>query len=233
MSETPSSADLTILRDLAKQYAELCADPREDRKRDRWRRLNSLQDVDRPPIYIRAFAWNEMPQRKFLCEDTSLHGYEDFFRRRLFPEIQKAHNFRVTRAETLRLGCYDASDSGHFSRHRDDTTPYTAHRRFAMSLNLNTGEYDGGYLSFPEYGAQLFSPDAGGAVIFSSTSGPGAPSVGRSVSRPLATPVRVDGADILPQGIRAQEGAQAPDRRRVSVRARRAHPLARLLRHVR
>lgn len=89
------------------------------------------------------------------------------FRGRLFPEIQKAFNFRVTRAETLRLGCYDAKDGGHFRPHRDDTTPFTAHRRFAMSLNLNTGSYEGGGLRFPEYGPQLYSPAAGGAVVFS------------------------------------------------------------------
>ncbi len=89
------------------------------------------------------------------------------FRRRLFPEIQKAHNFRVTRAETLRLGCYEAADGGRFIPHRDDTTPYTAHRRFAMSLNLNTGDHEGGYLRFPEYGPQLYQPETGGAVVFS------------------------------------------------------------------
>ncbi|MFQ5773835.1 MAG: redoxin domain-containing protein [Kiloniellaceae bacterium] len=89
------------------------------------------------------------------------------FRRRLFPEVRKAHNFRITRAETLRVGCYTASEGGHFTLHRDDTTPYTAHRRFAMSLNLNAGEYEGGYLRFPEYGPQLYSPDTGGAVVFS------------------------------------------------------------------
>ncbi len=89
------------------------------------------------------------------------------FRRRLFPEIRKAYNFRATRAETLRLGCYDAADGGRFVRHRDDTTPYTAHRRFAMSLNLNTGDYEGGYLRFPEYGPQLYEPAAGAALVFS------------------------------------------------------------------
>ena len=89
------------------------------------------------------------------------------FRRRLFPEIRKAYNFRVTRAETLRLGCYAADEGGHFRRHRDDVTPYTAHRRFAMSLNLNTGAYEGGYLRFPEYGHDFHSVGPGGAVVFS------------------------------------------------------------------
>ncbi len=89
------------------------------------------------------------------------------FRRRLFPEIAKAFKFRVTRAETLRLGGYDARERGHFKPHRDDTTPATLHRRFAMSLNLNTGEYRGGELRFPEYGEQAFDVARGGAVIFS------------------------------------------------------------------
>lgn len=49
----------------------------------------------------------------------------------------------------------------------DNTTKGTAHRRFAMSLNLNTGEYEGGFLRFPEYGSHLYRPAIGEAVIFS------------------------------------------------------------------
>ncbi len=89
------------------------------------------------------------------------------FQRRLFPEVARAFKFRVTRAETLRIGGYDARERGHFKPHRDDTTPATSHRQFAMSLNLNTGEYRGGELRFPEYGAQIFDVARGGAVIFS------------------------------------------------------------------
>ena len=89
------------------------------------------------------------------------------FRQRLFPEIRKAFHYQATHSETLRLGCYTAEDGGHFVPHRDDTTPFTAHRRFAMSLNLNAGDYEGGYLRFPEYGPQLYSIGTGGAVVFS------------------------------------------------------------------
>jgi peroxiredoxin/predicted 2-oxoglutarate/Fe(II)-dependent dioxygenase YbiX len=101
--------------------------------------------------------------------DNGPEAHELFgvFRERLFPEIRKAFQFRVTRAETLRIGCYTAEAGGHFVPHRDDTTPYTAHRRFAMSLNLNAGDYEGGYLRFPEYGPQLYSVGTGGAVVFS------------------------------------------------------------------
>ncbi|MDX1425946.1 MAG: 2OG-Fe(II) oxygenase [Kiloniellales bacterium] len=87
--------------------------------------------------------------------------------RRLLPEVLKAFNFRATRMERLRIGCYDASDSGFFAAHRDNTTPQTRHRRYALTLNLNTGDYEGGYLRLPEYGAQLYAPPPGGAVVFS------------------------------------------------------------------
>jgi peroxiredoxin/predicted 2-oxoglutarate/Fe(II)-dependent dioxygenase YbiX len=87
--------------------------------------------------------------------------------RRLFPEIVRAFKFRVTRSETFRIGSYDARERGHFRSHRDDTSPHTKHRRFAMSLNLNTGEYEGGELHFPEYGHQRFDVERGGAVVFS------------------------------------------------------------------
>jgi predicted 2-oxoglutarate/Fe(II)-dependent dioxygenase YbiX len=40
-------------------------------------------------------------------------------------------------------------------------------RRFAVSLNLNLGEYEGGLLRFPEFGSQVYTAPAGGAVVFS------------------------------------------------------------------
>lgn len=86
---------------------------------------------------------------------------------RLVPEIKKAYQFHATRIERYVVACYEAEVGGHFRAHRDNTTKGTAHRRFAVSLNLNTGEYDGGWLRFPEYGQQLYAAPAGGAVVFS------------------------------------------------------------------
>src|SRR5262249_16843850 len=40
---------------------------------------------------------------------------------------------------------------------------------FAMSLNLNTDDFEGGNLRFPEYGPHAYRPGAGDAVIFSCT----------------------------------------------------------------
>lgn len=75
--------DIAILRDLAAHYMEICSDPVMDKRRDLWRRHNSLKRTP-PLIYVRAFAWQEMPQSKLQCQDPLLRGYEDFFRQSLF-----------------------------------------------------------------------------------------------------------------------------------------------------
>lgn len=86
---------------------------------------------------------------------------------RLVPEIGKAFQFHATRMERYLVACYDSEEGGHFRPHRDNTTKGTAHRRFAVSLFLNAGEYQGGFLHFPEYGRALYSAPTGGAVVFS------------------------------------------------------------------
>jgi predicted 2-oxoglutarate/Fe(II)-dependent dioxygenase YbiX len=87
--------------------------------------------------------------------------------RRIVPEIAKAFQFRVTRMERYIVACYDASVGGYFQPHRDNTTKGTAHRRFAVTINLNSDEYEGGELTFPEFGRVIFKPPVGGAVVFS------------------------------------------------------------------
>jgi predicted 2-oxoglutarate/Fe(II)-dependent dioxygenase YbiX/peroxiredoxin len=86
---------------------------------------------------------------------------------RLAPQIERAFQFQATRIERHIVACYDAATGGHFRPHRDNTTKGTAHRRFAVSLNLNTGAYAGGDLRFPEFGRQTYCAPAGGAVVFS------------------------------------------------------------------
>lgn len=86
---------------------------------------------------------------------------------RLVPELRKAFQFQATRMERYLVACYDAEEGGHFRPHRDNTTKGTAHRRFAVSLFLNSGEYEGGYLRFPEFGRSHYSAPTGGAVVFS------------------------------------------------------------------
>jgi predicted 2-oxoglutarate/Fe(II)-dependent dioxygenase YbiX len=87
--------------------------------------------------------------------------------RRLVPEIAKAFQFRVTRLERYLVACYRAEEGGHFAAHRDNTTKGTAHRRFAVTINLNAEEFEGGDLVFPEFGRTAYRAPTGGAVVFS------------------------------------------------------------------
>ncbi len=100
--------------------------------------------------------------------DGGVKNYLDWvMQRRIFPEIKKAFDYDASRREEYKIACYDASRGGYFRAHRDNTTPGTAHRKFAMTLNLNAEEYAGGYLRFPEYGPHVYKPSTGSAVIFS------------------------------------------------------------------
>ena len=89
------------------------------------------------------------------------------FKRRVVPEIKKAFQFDVTRMERYIVSCYDSTEGGHFRAHRDNTTKGTAHRRFAVSVNLNAEDYEGGNLCFPEFGMQTYRPPTGGCCVFS------------------------------------------------------------------
>jgi len=86
--------------------------------------------------------------------------------RRIAPEMRKAFQFDPTRIERYIVACYDGQEGGHFRAHRDNTTPGTAHRRFAVTINLNDA-FEGGALWFPEFGPRRYRPPAGGAVVFS------------------------------------------------------------------
>jgi predicted 2-oxoglutarate/Fe(II)-dependent dioxygenase YbiX/peroxiredoxin len=86
---------------------------------------------------------------------------------RLLPMVKRAFQFEATRMERYLIGCYDSGTGGHFRPHRDNTTKGTAHRRFAVSINLNAEDHEGGDLRFPEYGPRTYRPPTGGAVVFS------------------------------------------------------------------
>jgi predicted 2-oxoglutarate/Fe(II)-dependent dioxygenase YbiX/peroxiredoxin len=107
-------------------------------------------------------------RRDCVVADEALKGrIATRIRRRLLPMVRRAFQFDATRMERYLVACYDAADGGHFRPHRDNTTRGTAHRRFAVSINLNAGEHDGGALRFPEYGRRTYTPPTGGAVVFS------------------------------------------------------------------
>jgi predicted 2-oxoglutarate/Fe(II)-dependent dioxygenase YbiX/peroxiredoxin len=85
---------------------------------------------------------------------------------RLFPMVQRAFGWRPTRIERYLICCYAAEDRGFFFPHRDDATAGTAHRKFAVTLNLNAEDYDGGDLRFLEFGHRTYRPPTGGAAVF-------------------------------------------------------------------
>jgi predicted 2-oxoglutarate/Fe(II)-dependent dioxygenase YbiX len=86
---------------------------------------------------------------------------------RLIPEIEKAFHYRVTRHERYRIACYEGYRSGSAHGHRDNTLPIVAHRRFAVTINLNAEEYEGGELRFPEFSEAVYKPPTGAAIVFS------------------------------------------------------------------
>jgi predicted 2-oxoglutarate/Fe(II)-dependent dioxygenase YbiX len=101
-----------------------------------------------------------------LNEPELLGRVVELVQRRVWSEIARCFNYRATDSEAYRIGCYRAEDAGFFAAHRDNKTPLTRHRRFALSLLLND-DYGGGWLRFPEFGPALYKPPAGGAVVFS------------------------------------------------------------------
>ena len=102
-----------------------------------------------------------------VVDDPRLTGYLQMaIMRRVVPEIHRAFQFDVRYMERYLVGRYAAEDGGHFAAHRDNTSDGTAHRQFAITINLND-DFDGGSLTFPEYGPKTYKPAVGGAVIFS------------------------------------------------------------------
>ena len=85
--------------------------------------------------------------------------------RRVVPEIRNLFFMEITMMDRYMVGCYTAEDGGHFRPHRDNVAGVTAHRRFALSINLNH-EFEGGEVEFPEYNRRGIKAPPGWAVVF-------------------------------------------------------------------
>jgi hypothetical protein len=90
-------------------------------------------------------------------------------KRRLLPAIHKCFQYKITKREIFRIGCYEGERGGQSIGHRDNTQANVAYRRFACSINLNTEQFEGGGLRFLEYGDQEYRPETGAAIVFSSS----------------------------------------------------------------
>jgi peroxiredoxin len=123
-----------------------------------------MRDVEGKTVEVHDYGRKR--RRDYIIEDPDVIRQAQLrVLRRIRPEILKVYSFNATRMERYIVGCYSAEDGGHFRAHRDNTTKGTAHRRFAVSINLNA-EFEGGEVSFPEYGPRSFKPPPGGAVVF-------------------------------------------------------------------
>ncbi len=106
-------------------------------------------------------------RRDAIVEDEELrrlcqHRVHD----RLAPMIERAFGWRPTRMERYIVARYDSADQGWFRRHRDNTSSGTAHRKFAVTINLNAEAFEGGELLFPEFGRRTYRAETGGAIAF-------------------------------------------------------------------
>jgi hypothetical protein len=124
-----------------------------------------MREVDGKTVEIRD-AKHKVRRDVLLDDPAMIRQTQVRIHRRIVPEIQKVHQFQVTRMERYLVACYAAEEHGHFRAHRDNTTKGTAHRRFAVSINLNDA-FEGGEISFPEYGPKSFKLPTGTACVFS------------------------------------------------------------------
>lgn len=125
-----------------------------------------MREIDGRTVEVRDP--NHKIRRDLMLPPGALRdGARARIQRRLVPLIAKAFQFQVTRMERDLVACYDAAEQGFFRAHRDNTTKGTAHRRFAVTINLDAEAYEGGDLRFPEFGPRTYRAPTGGAVVFS------------------------------------------------------------------
>jgi peroxiredoxin/predicted 2-oxoglutarate/Fe(II)-dependent dioxygenase YbiX len=144
---------------------ELCQELIELYRKNGGLESGFMRDVNGKTVEVRDYA-RKSRRDYIITEEPLLKELNSRIIRRIHPEIKKVHQFDCTRIERHIVACYRAEDKGHFAAHRDDTTKGTAHRRFAVTINLNN-DFEGGELCFPEYGSRTFKPPPGGAVVFS------------------------------------------------------------------
>lgn len=98
--------ELSIVRDLAKEVAQIASVSQQEQKRGLWRKLNGKQP-ERPMVMIDQVCWNEMNfnnELTLLCQEKRLREWENILRRIIyqwkhFPVDMVVENFiRVPKA---------------------------------------------------------------------------------------------------------------------------------------
>ena len=146
---------------------ELCAHLADAFERAGGNESGFMQDQDGRSVENFDDGWKR--RRDFHLTDPQLiPNLRARIGRRICPEIKKAFQMRPTRIERDLVARYDSETGGHFGPHRDDTGMSVAHRRFAVSINLNA-DFDGDEISFPEYSPRSFKAAPGTALVFSAS----------------------------------------------------------------
>jgi hypothetical protein len=161
-SELPTAPVLTVPRVFT---PELCRSLIEYYESHGGEESGFMREEEGMTVHKMDYGHKQRRDQEILDESLrtiAMHRIHDC----LIPEIRKAFQFHATRIERYTVACYDGETGGHFSPHRDNSTKGTSHRKFAVSLNLNS-EFEGGDLRFPEFGRRTYRSPAGGAVVFS------------------------------------------------------------------
>jgi predicted 2-oxoglutarate/Fe(II)-dependent dioxygenase YbiX len=164
-SETSSSAPILTLAQVFE--SELCAHLVDCFEQSGGKDSGFMQDMGGRSVENFDNSWKR--RRDFHLTDAKLvASLRARIGRRICPEIRKAFQMRPTRIERDLVARYDSETGGHFGPHRDDTGIAIAHRRFAVSINLNA-DFEGGEISFPEYSPRTFKAAPGTAIVFSAS----------------------------------------------------------------
>lgn len=99
-------------------------------------------------------------------DEALIDGVAERMTRRLLPMVERAFGWRATEIERFLICRYSDHNQGFFTAHRDNVTAGTAHRKFAVSINLNEPEFEGGEVRFPEFGPRTYRSPTGGAAVF-------------------------------------------------------------------
>lgn len=84
---TDPLAERTLVRDLAKQVAEVYHGEEQAARLKRWRDVHSLRLPDRPPVIAHPGCWEELlPRADCRCQDPWLQGIEYGFRQTLYKQ---------------------------------------------------------------------------------------------------------------------------------------------------
>jgi hypothetical protein len=77
------SKELSLLKMLAEKYAMISANGIQNPRRKLWKLKNSRKPA-RPPIYLRHFAWKEMPEAGIECQNSFHRQIEEELKNKLF-----------------------------------------------------------------------------------------------------------------------------------------------------